>query len=156
MSPVDRIAVIRVRGTVDVDRRIKDTLKMLRLERPNYCVIVSNSESYKGMLQKVKDYVTFGEIDKETFKKLLLKWARLPGNKKIDEKYIKEKTGKTVDEFIDDYFEFKAELDDLGIKKFFRLHPPRKGYRGVRLGYNQGGSLGYRGKDIVSLLERMI
>jgi len=145
VSPVDRVAVIRVRGTVNLERKIKDTLKMFNLEKTNNCIIIDNRDSYRGMLQKVKDYVTFGEIDKKTFKKLLLKWARLPGNKKIDEKYIKEKTGKTVDEFI-----------DLGIKKVFRLHPPRKGYRGVRLGYNQGGSLGYRGKDIISLLEKMI
>jgi len=153
---VDRIAVIRIRGTVNLERKTRDTLKMFNLEKPNNCIIIDNRDSYKGMLQKVKDYVTFGELDKETLKELLLKWARLPGNKKIDEKYIKEKTGKTVDKFIDEFFEFKIDLDDLGIKKVFRLHPPRKGYRGVRLGYNQGGSLGYRGGDMVFLLKRMI
>lgn len=153
---MDRIAVIRIRGTVNLEKKIKDTLKMLNLEKTHNCVVIDNRDSYKGMLQKVKDYVTFGEIDKETFKELLLKWARLPGNKKIDGSYIKEKTGKTVDEFVDEFFEFKTDLDSLGIKKFFRLHPPRKGYRGIRLGYTQGGSLGYRGKDIISLLERII
>lgn len=126
MSPVDRVAVIRVRGTVNLERKIKDTLKMFNLEKTNNCIIIDNRDSYRGMLQKVKDYVTFGEIDKKTFKKLLLKWARLPGNKKIDEKYIKEKTGKTVDEFIDEFFEFKTDLDDLGIKKFSGYILPEK------------------------------
>ncbi|MEA1993984.1 MAG: 50S ribosomal protein L30 [Euryarchaeota archaeon] len=153
---MSKIAVIRIRGTVNLKREIKDTLKMLRLERPHYCTILEDTESYRGMLQKVKDYVTFGEIDKETFKKLLLKWGRAPGNKRIDEKYIKERTGKIADDFIDRFFESEMNFDDIGIKKVFRLHPPSKGYRKVRLGYEQGGSSGYRGKNIISLLTRII
>ena len=39
-----------------------------------------------------------------------------------------------------------------------RLNPPLKGHgrKGIRAGFRQGGSLGYRGDKINSLLERMI
>jgi len=39
--------------------------------------------------------------------------------------------------------------------KPFRLHPPRKGYRNIKLPYPEG-ALGYRGKEINELLRRMI
>ena len=36
-----------------------------------------------------------------------------------------------------------------------RMHPPRKGYRGIKQSYKAGGDLGYRGKEINSLIKRM-
>ncbi len=153
---MSKLAVLRLRGTVNVEKETRDTLHMLRLEKPHHCIVIDDRASYKGMLQKVKDHVTFGEIDKEIFTPLLLKWGRLPGDRRIDEEYIQEKTGKTVEEYVDDFFESRADLDDLGIKKIFRLHPPSKGYKNVSLNYAQGGSSGYRGKEINSLLKRII
>ena len=35
------------------------------------------------------------------------------------------------------------------------MHPPRKGYKGIRHSVNEGGSLGYRGEDINNLAKRM-
>ena len=55
-------AIVRVRGTVNVKSKISKTLKFLRLHRPNHCIIVPENDSYKGMLNIVKDYVTWGEI----------------------------------------------------------------------------------------------
>ena len=65
-----RIAIIRLRGMTGIKRDIKDTMNMLRLYNKNHCVIISNSENYIGMLRKVKDYVTWGEIDSDTLKLL--------------------------------------------------------------------------------------
>ena len=41
------------------------------------------------------------------------------------------------------------------MKPVFRLHPPRKGYEGIRHSVNEGGSLGYRGEAINDLAKRM-
>lgn len=73
MSEASRIAVIRVRGGIGVKNEIRDTLKMLNLHRCNYCVVVPKNDSYAGMIKKVKDYVTYGEIDDETYKLLVEK-----------------------------------------------------------------------------------
>ncbi|MCG2827410.1 MAG: uL30 family ribosomal protein, partial [Thermoplasmatales archaeon] len=59
-------AVVRVRGNININRGIKDTLKMLNLTKVNHCVFIPETKEYKGMLQKVKDYVTWGEIDSDT------------------------------------------------------------------------------------------
>lgn len=151
-----RYVVVRIRGTVGVRRTIKDTLEMLRLPRVGSCVVIDDRDSYLGMLQKAKDYITYGEVDSDTLKKLVLKWGRLPGDSRIDEDYVKEKTGLTADDYVSAVLSFEHELGELELKSVFRLHPPRGGYKDIKKGYGQGGSLGYRGEEINSLLQKMI
>jgi len=44
-----------------------------------------------------------------------------------------------------------------GLKPYFRLHPPKGGFKGsVKKPYNAGGELGYRGSAINDLIMRMI
>ncbi len=66
-----KIAIIRISGMVKVSRDIEDTLYKLRLRRKYSCVVVNLNKSLKGMLDKVKYYVAYGEIDKETYDKLV-------------------------------------------------------------------------------------
>lgn len=154
-----RIAVVRVRGKVDVKKKIKDTLKMLRLYKANYCVVIKNNEIYLGMLKKTKDYISWGEINEETFKMLLEKRGRLPGNKLLTENYLKEKLKLNYEGFIKEFFEGKKELKDIpGLRLFFRLKPPERGHErgGVKKPFSMGGALGYRKEKINDLIKRMI
>ena len=151
-----RIAAVRVRGTVKVRRDIEDTLTMLNLTKPHHTVIVDDRPTYKGMLDKAKDYITYGEIEEPVLEALLRKWARLEGDLRLTDEYVKEVTGQTIPEFTLSVMNFEKELDELSIKKVFRLHPPRKGYKNCKHAYSQGGALGYRGSDINALLKRMI
>ena len=68
---MSKLAVIRVRGPVGAIRGVKDTLNMLRLYRTNFCVVVEDTPSMKGMILKIKDYATWGEINDETLKLLI-------------------------------------------------------------------------------------
>ena len=52
--------VIRARSDRGVTKKIRDTMTMLNLTRVNHAVLVPKTDSYDGMLQKVKDYVTWG------------------------------------------------------------------------------------------------
>lgn len=150
-------AVVRIRGTPGLPKKVRDTLKMLRLKAPNNCVIVPENESYKGMLKVVKDACTWGEIEKDTLVELLRKRLRLKGNKRLDEKVLKEITGfNTFEEFADALLEGKVRIKDFErLSPVFRLTPPSKGYKSVKEHYPRG-DLGYRGKAINELLERMI
>ena len=56
-------AVVQVRGVVNTNHEIKDTLKMLRLHHVNHCVLVPDTPAYLGMIRKVKDFVAYGEVD---------------------------------------------------------------------------------------------
>ncbi|HDI73179.1 MAG: 50S ribosomal protein L30 [Candidatus Altiarchaeales archaeon] len=155
-----RIAMIRVRGKVHVRKCIEDTLKLLNLTRTNHCVVIDDRPQYMGMINKVNDYVTWGEINGETFKKLLRERGELVGNKNLDDMYLKEKTNyKSLKEFSDSFMKFNSELRDIpNLKPVFRLNPPKKGYErgGIKKPYTKGGALGYRGEKINELIERMI
>jgi len=150
-------AVIRIRGRVGVRKEIEDTLKMLRVEKVNNCVLVEETPSFKGMLEKVKDYVTWGEIEKETLVSLLKKRLRLKGNKRVDEKVLKEVTGfNSFEEFAENLIEGKVKLRDYEeIAPVFRLTPPSKGFKSIKEHWPKG-DLGYRGKEINELIKRMI
>ena len=156
---MSKVAIIRVRGDLNVRRDNKDTLKMLRLFNKNYCVIVENNDNYVGMIKKIKDYVTWGEIDKETAELLLKQRGRLAGNKKLTEEYLKDKLNCSFNEFVNDFFDNKKSLKDIpGVKQFFRLHPPIKGFErgGIKKPFSMGGALGYRKDNINDLVKRMI
>lgn len=154
-----RIAVIRLKGNTGLSKQIRDTFKILRLYKKQNCVVIKNTPEYIGMLNMIKDCVTWGEINEETFKLLLQKRGRLARKKQLTEDYLKEKLKITTDGFAKDFFDFKKELSDIpGIKLFFKLSPPRKGFepKGLKAHYSLGGSLGYRKDKINDLLKRMI
>ncbi len=136
-------AVIRVRGRVNVSSKIEDTLEMLRLGRVNHCIVVPNSPSYNGMLHKSEECITWGEISEDTMEKLLYKRGSMKGRK-----IGKEKAGELAKKILSDPKGAEVEL-------FFRLSPPSKGYKAIRLPYPRG-ALGYRGDKINDLLKRMI
>ena len=152
-------AVIRVRGTLRVKPDIKETLKLLRLNQVNHCVIIPESVEYKGMLQKTKDYVTWGEIDEDSLKNLISTRGRAIGDKPITDGYIKSSSSfKGIDELAVSLIKGDTKYKDIdGVKPLFRLSPPVKGgYEGIKRHFTVGGALGYRGKAINDLLARMI
>ena len=140
------IAIVRLRGGVNAKKGVEDTLDMLNLKTVNNCTVVPDNAHYRGMIHKVKDYITYGTVEKETFKKMLVKWGRT-GRKRL--------ALKDADKVVDEIFTGK-KLKDFGIKPVFRLHPPKRGYEGVKIAYAEGGALGDRKEKINALLERMI
>ncbi|KPU63209.1 50S ribosomal protein L30 [Thermococcus sp. EP1] len=152
-----KLALIRVRGRVNVKRPVKDTLGMLRLHKINHLVIIDETPAYTGMIQKVKDYITWGEITAETLAKLIEKRGRLSGNRRVTEEYVQEKLGMSIKEFAEKVIAGEMKLSDLpGLKPVFRMHPPRGGFKSKKRTFKEGGALGYRGEAINELIERML
>ena len=151
-------AIVRVRGRANVNLDIKDTLAMLRLNRVNHCVIIPETKTYKGMLQKVKDYVTWGEVKQEVLSTLISCCGKLVGGGKITDEYIKSNTQhSSINAFAKTIFDNKEQYSNLkDVKPVIRLHPPIKGYEGIKRAYSVGGALGYRGDAINQLLQRMV
>lgn len=141
----ERIAAIRVRGLTGVRATVEYTLKMMRLYKNNYCSILPNTPIYFGMLKKAKDYITWGEIDDDTFNMLVDTRGEEFNGRESDSK------GKIK------YNDFVI-VNNKKIKRYFRLNAPRKGFgrKGIKHSFKQGGSLGYRGEKINDLIKRMI
>ncbi|EMR73298.1 LSU ribosomal protein L30P [Thermoplasmatales archaeon SCGC AB-539-N05] len=152
-------AVIRIRGTVNIKTNIKRTLGMLRLTRANHCVLINESnKSFMGMIKKAKDYITWGELDKDLATNLIKSRGKLIGNKDITDEYIKSASPyNNTKEFAYAVAENKMNYSDLSdVKPLFRLNPPKNGYHGIKKTVPKGGALGYRGKNINLLIEKML
>ena len=151
-------AVIRVRGTVNVKPDIKRTMQLLRLTRANHCVLLEENTVYKGMLQIVKDYTTWGEINKETLTKLLSMRGKRIGDKPLTEEYLKKAAPyHSFEKLSEAIIENKVNYKEIPeIKPVFRLNPPKKGHRTVKRSFVNKGSLGYRKDAINTLIERML
>ena len=132
-------------------------MKMLRLHKVNHCVFVPEDPHFKGMVQKVKDYVAYGKVDAKTLAEVLENRGRLEGDTRLTEEYIRENTAyDSIQAFSEAVIEGKASLKDVPkLKPVFRLHPPRKGHAGIKRTVQQGGVLGNHAEDINVLLHKM-
>jgi len=151
-------AVIRLRGKHDLRTGVDDTLHMLHLTRQNHCVLVPQDPTYTGMLKVVKDFVTWGEIDEQTLAKALLRRGRAVGDKPIDDAFVKAHSNyKSIWDLSQAVAKGEATLREVAeLRPVLRLHPPVRGLRAVKRGYNDGGDLGYRGAAINELIQRML
>jgi large subunit ribosomal protein L30 len=151
------LLAIRIRGGVNASVRDEDTLKMLRMERNNTATLLDDRPEYLGMLQRAKDYITWGEPTVETVQLILEKRGRLPGDRPVSAEALSSLGYETVDKLAEALHGGEAEIQKLeGLKPFFRLHPPSKGFkRTVKRPYRSKGELGYRGEAINELAKRM-
>ena len=152
--------VIRARSDRGVTRKIRETMSMLNLTRVNHATIVMDNPSYRGMLQKSKDYITWGEVDANTIEKLIKKRGRMSGDKPVTDAVVKESSNFSgIKQLSEAIASGDASMKDVeGMKPIFRLHPPRgsKGWGGIKRAYTVGGALGFRGEAISDLAERMM
>jgi large subunit ribosomal protein L30 len=139
-------AVVRIRGLVKTKKDLEDAMLMLRLNRKMHCVLLNKGEIVDGMLKKVRDRVTWGEINDDTLRALIEKRARKPGNTRLTKQEAEEVFNKTKNE---------QKVPDT-IKPVFRLTPPSKGFKESIKQHYPKGELGYRGEKINELLKRMI
>jgi len=158
VKQVAKLAVVRVRGSINVRRDVKETMRMLGLTRVNHCVVTDDTPTSRGMLQKAKDMLTWGEVEQEVLEQLIRKRGRLTGDKRLTDEFIKSQTPfQSLSEFVAAVYAGEAELGMLPrLKKVFRLHPPRKGYKTTKRPFKNFGDLGYRGGQINELILKMI
>jgi large subunit ribosomal protein L30 len=139
------IAVIRITGDVNLNKDVRETLERLRLKRKYSCIVINPTNEQLGMIKKVRDFVAFGEIKEETFEKLVEKRGQLiVKTKKVDAK-------KAAGEIIKG-----KKYEELNLKPFFRLHPPRKGIDSKKHFGVKKGVLGNNKEKINDLIERML
>jgi large subunit ribosomal protein L30 len=141
------LAVVRVRGIRNMKPKIKHTLELLMLNKPNHCILVQSSPQMNGMLEIVKDYVAFGGVSENTVYKMLFKRGVKEGKCLSDTRKEDEIKGIA-----------KEILGGKKVKEFanpvFRLRPPRKGYGSIKDPFPRG-ELGKR-DEMDSLVTRMV
>ena len=151
-------AVIKVRGTISAQREARETLELLRIPKTNNAILIDNRPSYIGMLYRVQNYVTWGEVSKETVAMLLKERGRLAGGKKLTDEAVEKLGYKSIDALADAIASCKVEFQKLpNVQPIFKLRPPSKGFKGkTKKSYAAGGEAGYRGEKISELIKRMV
>ena len=152
------IAAIRIRGTAGVSPDSRTTLRLLRLFKSTPLVLLKDDLSMRNMAVKVKDMITYGDIDDKTLVALLEKRGRVNGNKRLTSEVVKENKIPSFEQLAKEISHGKKKLQDYNIEPVFRLNPPKKGHerKGIKKPYSIGGALGNRGKDINELIMRMV
>ncbi|MFP8953101.1 50S ribosomal protein L30 [Natrialbaceae archaeon A-arb3/5] len=152
-------AIVQVRGEVNRQEDVQDTLEMLNIHNVNHCALVPETDTYRGMITKVNDYVAHGEPDADVLEAVLAKRAEpLEGRQAdVDEEWLAENT--EYDDFgglAEALLAEETTLRDVGLSPTLRLHPPRGGHDGIKKPTVEGGQLGkHTTAQINDLLESM-
>ena len=120
------LAAVLIRGMIGTRHDVRKTLYDLKLRRKMICVLLPDTQIHRGMMAKCKDFLTYGPVTDETISALKAKRREI-------------------------------KLDGKGIN-VFPMNPPRGGFghKGTKVGYQDGGVLGYRAKGMDALLARMM
>ncbi len=136
--------VIRISGMVDVPNDVAATLDHLRLRRKYAAILLPENIDSVKVLHRVRSFVAFGTVSDAVLAKLIsLRGQSIKPGAKLD--------AKTIIAGLD-----KKTLHELGVKPFFRLHPPRGGIESKKHFGIGKGILGDNKEHISRLLERML
>ena len=146
-----------MKGTINVPHWARTTLDLLHLDKRFRATIIPERDNTKGMLDKIKHYVSWQEIDTPTTKELLEKRARKSGYRKLTSEDVVKLGFKSTDELAKSLTEGSTSLSKLKtVKPWFALSPPRHGFkRSTKRMYGQGGILGNH-KELLSQVKLMI
>lgn len=139
------IIAIRISGMVNMLSNVQETLFRMHLRRKYSAVLLKPSNETQKLLNKVRNQVAYGDINEETLLSLLEKRAEPKSSSvKIDAKKILVELEK-------------KKINDLSIKPFFRLHPPRGGIDSKKhFGTTKKAVLGDNKEKINDLIRRML
>ena len=151
-------ALVQIRGDVNMDTDIHDTLKMLNIHHVNHATLVPETETYNGMVSKVNDFVAFGEPSQETIELLLSTRAEpAEGDADVDDEWVADNTEfDDIEGLAWALVSEETTLQEQGLSPTLRLHPPRGGHDGIKHPTKEGGELGRHDTEgIDALLEAM-
>ncbi|MBI5804203.1 uL30 family ribosomal protein [Candidatus Pacearchaeota archaeon] len=134
------IAAVRISGKVDVPEKIENALTRIRIRRKYSAVLLKPTKENLAILKKLRDYVAFGDINREILTELIKKRA-----------FPKQKNPEEIVRQLE-----KKSLSELGVKPFFRLHPPRGGIESKKHFGVGKGVLGDNKGKINDLIRRML
>lgn len=138
------ILAIRISGLVEVSVIDNETLSRMKLRRKYSAILLNDTPANRQLLSRVRNFVAFGPVNNETLKLLIEKRGQLIDKKK---KVKAEEVVSSVE---------KEGLEKLGLKAFFRLHPPRGGVETKVHFPIRKGVLGDNKEKINDLVRKML
>jgi large subunit ribosomal protein L30 len=137
------ILAIRISGMVSVQKDDQETLYRMRLRRKYAATLIADTPQNRKMLEGVRNFIAYGDVSKETLHDIIAKRGEGLNGKKFDVAAVMSQIDK-------------KSLDELGVKPFFRLHPPRGGIESKKHFGIGKGVLGNHKNEINKLVEKML
>ena len=153
-----RQAIVQLRGEVNVNYEVQDTLDMLNVGRVNHATFVPETDSYRGMITKVNDLVAFGQPSVDVVATTIERRGEpLEGSADVDDEWIAEHTDyDDLEALAEALVDEETTLREQGLSPTLRLHAPRGGHDGIKHPVIEGGELGrHTTEEIDALLEAM-
>jgi large subunit ribosomal protein L30 len=150
-------AIVQLRGDVNLEYGVEDTLDMLNIGRVNHCTLVPETDTYRGMIAKVNDYVAYGEPSADVLATLLARRGVAADGGDVTDEWVAEETAyDDVAGLAEALLAEETTLSEAGLVPVLRLHPPRGGHDGIKQPVADGGELGrHDTASIDALLEAM-
>ena len=157
MSNVNSLLVVNLRGMVKLRYDVKRTLMQLRIQRRYSATIVPDNDVNRGMLHVLKTQAAWCKADPETLSLLLTSRGRSSMKKRMTDEEVRSLGYEGIAGLARAISEGTIGLLGVtAVKPFFRLHPPRGGFRrSTRRMYTQGGELG-ENPSLPELLRKML
>ena len=152
------ILVVNLRGLINTKTPVRKTLEQLKLMRRFNATIIPDNQVSRGMLQSAKEHVAWCKLEAPIAEKLVSKRLEISNGRRVEEPQLKELSGiASFSELANQLVNGAIRLNgSQGFRQFFRLSPPRGGFkRSTRRQYGEGGVLGPN-KDLGKLVEIMI
>lgn len=149
--------VVRIKGQADVPYWASYTMSLLKLDKKYRATILPARENTLGMLNKIKHYVSWTELDPELARDLLEKKARKSGYRRVTQDDLQSLGFADTAGLAAGLSSGEVSLSKLRpLKPWFALAPPRHGFkRSTKRLYGQKGVLGGN-KDLGEIVRRMM
>ena len=152
------LLVVNMRGLINTRTPVRKTLEQLKLLRRFNATIVPDNGMFRGMLQSAKEHVAWCKLEPLFAETLLSKRLEISNGRKVKESELKNMGGfSSFSELATGLVSGQARLDGTqGFRPFFRLSPPKGGFRlSTRRQFGEGGILGPN-KELLKIVVNMI
>ncbi len=154
------LLAIRARGSAGLRHQIQAALDDLGLKRRNQAILLPDNPSTRGVLNKLKDTLIWGQATEEILTSLLHSRSKVPGSGRLTDAEAKKRFGvegiKALAKSLSTGDLKPQELRRRGLSTTFRLHSPKGGFRSLKNPSGKGGELGFRPESLKEVIEKMV
>jgi len=151
------LLVVNLHGKINSTRATRRALGEMKVERKFTASVLSDDGPTVGMLKSCKDFLAWGPLEKETLATLLERKGMVSERKHMGPEALAELGAKSYEELAGRMLDQSLRLSALkGVRPFFRLSPPRGGFKkSLRRQSSDGGVLG-RNPNLAEIVRRMV
>jgi large subunit ribosomal protein L30 len=151
------LLVVNIHGSINSSAPVRKAMNELKVARKFSASVVADEPPTVGMLRLCKDYVAWTPLKEGLLAELLKKRGMVSAAKTLDESSLKRLGYKNHEDMAAKMVKEQARLSSIeGILPFFRLAPPKGGFRrSLRRQSSEKGVLGSN-PGLEEIVRRMI